>query len=186
MGLFGSSKKSGALPNARTNDYYLVPKIETYMHLGINVAWFQKELNLGVPQNHVLNIAMEMMQANAGNVMDVFVARFLGLGEELIARLDLKSSKELANKLEIAACMGAILAVIEISDGAKLAGKIHPSIWNARCLVGIQFFGDISDPGASLAIGKSCEIGYLCATTDNYEFSKIVLSLEPLDESFKK
>ena len=186
MGLFGSSKKNGALPNARANEYYPMPKIETYSHLGIDFAWFQKELKLGVPQNHVLNMAMEMSQQNAGNVMDVFVSRFLGLGNKLIARLDLNSSKELANKLELAACIGGILAVIEIADGAKIPGKTHPSIWNARCMVSRQFFGDITHTGSSLAIGKSCEIGYLCATTDNYDFAKTVSMLEPLDESFRK
>lgn len=186
MGLFGSNKNQGVLPKARANDYYPIPKIDTGMYLGIDFGWFEKELKLGMPQNHVLNIAMEMMQANAGNVMDVFVSRFSGLGEELLARLDVDSSNEIANKIELAACMGAILAVIEISDGVKVAGKIHPSIWNARCLVARQFFGDITDQGVSLAIGKSCEIGYLCATSDNFVFSKIVSSLVPLDESFRK
>lgn len=186
MGLFGSNKNQGVLPKARADEYYPTSKIDTGMYLGIDFGWFEKELKLGIPQNHVLNMAMEMMQANAGNVMDVFVSRFLGLGEELIARLDLNSSKELANKLELAACMGAILAVIEISDGSKVAGKIHPSIWNARCLVGRQFFGDITDTGQSLAIGKSCEIGYQCATNDDFEFSKLISQLDPLDESFKK
>lgn len=186
MELFGSNKNQGALPKARDSEYYPIPKIDTGMYLGVDFGWFEKELKLGMPQNHVLNIALEMMQANAGNVMDVFESRFLGLGEELITRLDVTSSKEIAYKIELAACIGAILAVIEISDGVKVAGKMHPSIWNARCLVARQFFGDITDKGVSLAIEKSCEIGYVCSTSDNFDFSKIVASLVPLDESFRK
>lgn len=186
MGLFGSSRSKGVLSKARASEYSPIPKIDTGMYLGINFQWFEKELRLGMPQNHVLNMVAEMSQQNIGNVMDTFVSRFLGLGEELIARLGLRPSNELANKLELAACIGGVLAVIEIADGAKIPGKIHPSIWNARCLVSRQFFEDVSDSGASLAIGKSAEIGYLCATTDNFEFSKLVSSLEPLDKSFGK
>jgi len=186
MGLLGSNKNNGMLPKARSSEYYPVPKVETYTHMGIDFKWLEKELKIGMSQNHVLNIAMEMIEKNVGSVMDALVARFLGMGKEMIETLDLRSSQELANKLELAACIGGVLAVIEISDGAKLSGKIHPSIWNARCMVSRQLFGDITDTGASLAIGKSCEIGYLCATNDNYEFSKIVFELEPLDESFKK
>lgn len=186
MGLFGPSKNKGSLPKARVNEYSPIPTIDVGVYLSIDFRWFEKELKLGMPQNHVLNMAMEMSQQNVGDVMNIFVSRFMGLGEELITRLDINRSKELANKLELAACIGGILAVIEIADGAKLPGKIHPSIWNARCLVSRQFFGDITDPGASLAIEKSCEIGYMCATTDNYEFSKLVSMLEPLDESFRK
>jgi hypothetical protein len=46
MGLFGSSKRNGALPSACSNEYYPMPKIETFMHLGIDFAWFQKELKV--------------------------------------------------------------------------------------------------------------------------------------------
>jgi hypothetical protein len=182
MGIFGKRSRNSVIPKASPRDYIPIFTGRTYDHSMFAPAWFERELKAGMKPNYLIDIAAESIHNNAGNAGTFLIAKFLGIGDLIASQLGLAANEDLTDAMEFSACLAGALSMIEMLDGARVQGKVHPSIWNGICFIPRQF-GDIEKPGDRIGIAKAGEIGYLSVRSE-IDFRPLVSRLEPLDSSF--
>lgn len=182
MGIFGKGSSNSIVPKASPRDYIPIFTGRSYDHSMFAPAWLERELKSGLQLNYLLKIAAKSIDTNAGNARDFLIVKFLGIGDSIASQLGLNANEDLTDMMEFAACLGGALSMLEALDGARVQGKVHPSIWNGICFIPRQF-PEVEKAGDRIGIAKAGEIGYLSVRSEA-DFRTLVSRLEPLDSSF--